>query len=242
MAGFKTHITTSTLVGVGYGAAGYALGLEPLHSCMLAGGLCGVAGMLPDLDSDSGVPARETFAFSAAIVPMMLVHRMQHMGMPRDLIIFSGFLVYIAIRFGLSVIFKRYTVHRGMWHSLPAAAIVGLLTFLTVAGDNTFHRFYMAGAVVVGFLVHLILDEIWSIDWKNGVPRLKKSFGTAMKLWSGSWWGNISAYGKLAFLVVYAIYFDPLVMQHMERRFNVDSMAVQEEIKSTVESVGSKWR
>src|SRR5262245_32810478 len=51
MAGFKTHVTTSSVLGVGYGVAGfYYLGGEHLPSCVLATGLCGVSGMLPDLD------------------------------------------------------------------------------------------------------------------------------------------------------------------------------------------------
>jgi len=55
MAGFKTHITVSTLTGIAYGAWGYHSG-APLETCILAGGLCSVSGMLPDLDSDSGRP------------------------------------------------------------------------------------------------------------------------------------------------------------------------------------------
>jgi hypothetical protein len=195
---------------------------------MLAAGLCGVAGMLPDLDSDSGVPVRETFAFAAAIVPMLLVDRLERMGTPHDLIVFTGFLVYIAIRFGVSQIFKRYTVHRGMWHSLPAAASVGLLTFLLVTGDSTFHRLYLAGAVVLGFLVHLLLDELWSIQWKGGRVRLKSSFGTAIKLWSRSWWANLSTYGKLVLLIVYAVHFDPIVMEQLDQRLGRSPLAAQQ--------------
>ena len=66
MAGFKTHITTSTVLGIGYGAGAHLLYGLPLDTCMLAGGLCSVSGMLPDLDSDSGVPIRESMAFAAA--------------------------------------------------------------------------------------------------------------------------------------------------------------------------------
>ena len=74
MAGFKTHITTSTLLGVGYGAGGYYFGI-PLETCMLGAGLCSVSGMLPDLDSDSGIPLRETSMFAAAIVPILMLDR-----------------------------------------------------------------------------------------------------------------------------------------------------------------------
>ncbi|MCE9545263.1 MAG: hypothetical protein K8T25_07070 [Planctomycetia bacterium] len=72
MAGFRTHIATSTVLGIGYGAVGamYLPRVEgeiPLANCLLAAGLCSVSGMLPDLDSDTGVPIREVMALSAAV-------------------------------------------------------------------------------------------------------------------------------------------------------------------------------
>ncbi len=34
--------------------------------------------------------------------------------------------------------------------------------------------------VTIGYIVHLVLDEIYSVDLKN--RKIKKSFGTALKL------------------------------------------------------------
>ncbi len=201
MAGFKTHITTSTVLGVGYATAGYSLG-APLATSMLAGGLCSVSGMLPDLDSDSGIPVRESVAFLAAIVPMLMVERLQRMELPMEAIVLAGGLIYIAIRFGLAAIFKHYTVHRGMWHSIPAAIIASALALLLCTGDDYRLRVFDAGAVFLGFMSHLVLDEIWSIEMKGGRIRLKKSSGTALKFWGKSLWGNISTYVKLAAVVV----------------------------------------
>src|SRR5512145_1225699 len=73
MAGFRMHVTTSALLGCGYAAGGHAAYGVPLDTALVAGAMCGLAGMLPDLDSDNGVPLRETMAFTAAIVPMLLV-------------------------------------------------------------------------------------------------------------------------------------------------------------------------
>ena len=42
MAGFRTHITFSSLVGVGYAGAGLVVLDMPVPTCLLAGGLCGV--------------------------------------------------------------------------------------------------------------------------------------------------------------------------------------------------------
>ena len=35
-----------------------------------------------------------------------------------------GAVIYVAIRFGLAAVLHRMTVHRGMFHSLPTAAIL----------------------------------------------------------------------------------------------------------------------
>jgi hypothetical protein len=122
-------------------------------------------------------------------------------------------LVYVAIRYGVAELFKRYTVHRGMWHSIPAAATVGLLAFLLVSGDDIAIRMYKTLAVVLGFVIHLILDEIWSVDLSHA--RLKKSFGTALKFWnSKSIWSNVSCYAKLAALLILVVG-DPYLMNQL---------------------------
>jgi membrane-bound metal-dependent hydrolase YbcI (DUF457 family) len=164
--------------------------------------------MLPDIDSDSGTPLRESMAFAAAIVPMMLLHRFQRMGMSHELMILAGAATYLLIRFGFSALLKRYTVHRGMFHSLPAAIVFGELAFLLASGEDERLRVYKAGAVVIGYLSHLLLDEIYSFEWRRGRPRLKSSFGTALKLFGRDRWANVSAYAKLVILTA-AILFEP---------------------------------
>ena len=209
MAGFKMHITTSTLLGFGYGGLGLYLDL-PVPTCILATGLCSVSAMLPDVDSDSGIPLRESLAFGAAVVPMLMMERFSHLGWSHESMVLAGAAMYLFVRFGVGKFLKMYTVHRGMFHSLPAAAIAGLLAFLVCQCTDLDVRIYKAAAVVVGFLSHLVLDEIYSIDLKNF--RLKKSFGTALKLYSSSFAANLSTYGKLALLVTMAVN-DPGWMQ-----------------------------
>jgi hypothetical protein len=212
MAGFKTHVTVSSLLGAGYGATAYAFYGAPWPTCALAGGLCGVAGMLPDLDSGPGVPLRESVAFAAAVVPMMLIHRFQAFGMSPETLILAGAAVYLLIRFGLFELLKHYTVHRGMFHSLPAAAIFGEMAFLMAPVEATPLRIFVAGGVVLGYLCHLVVDEIWSIEMYHGRLRLKSSFGTALKLIGHDWWPNISVFAKLAILT-YLVISDPNWMQ-----------------------------
>lgn len=202
-------------MGVGYGATAY-LGFDmPLDKCMVAAGLCSVSGMLPDLDSDSGVPVRETSAFAAAIIPMLMVERFHQLNLSWDSMVLAAMLIYIVVRFGVTEIFKRYTVHRGMWHSLPAAATVTLLAFLICQCPDISVRIFKAAAVCLGFMSHLVLDEIYSVERKGVRIRFKKSFGTALKLWGKGWWPNISTYGKLA-LVIGAVFSDPIAMKYLD--------------------------
>ncbi|MFO0946780.1 MAG: metal-dependent hydrolase [Planctomycetota bacterium] len=200
MAGFKTHIGTSTVVGAAYAFYGNSQLQLPLPACLLAGGLCSVAGMLPDLDSDSGVPVREMVSFSAAVVPMLMMERFETMGIPRETMIVAAGAIYLGVRFGFGAILKRFTVHRGMFHSLPAAAIAGLAVFLMCQTKSLDKRIFVASAVVLGFLTHLILDEIWAVEWHFGRIRFKKSFGTALKFFGQQTGPNTAAYATLALL------------------------------------------
>lgn len=230
MAGFRTHITVSSLLGAGYGAVGATVWGMPLPTSILAGGLCGVSGMLPDLDSDSGVPLRESIAFAAAIVPMMLVDRFEAMGYSHELIVLIGGAVYFSVRFGLAAFLKKFTVHRGMFHSLPAAAIFGLLAFWLCSG-NVDSRYYKSAAVVAGFLSHLLLDEIYSIEWTGGRLRLKKSFGTALKMFSGKLVPDAVTYSVLLF-VGFVVVNDPVWLQ-ASRQPVERQQAKQEPVDST---------
>ena len=209
MADFKTHITTSTALGLGYAVVANRHFDVPLPTCALAGALCSVSGMLPDLDSDSGVPLRESLAFSAALIPAMMLPRFESLGWPNEAIILAGAVIYALVRFGLGTALKKYTVHRGMFHSIPAALIAGEVAFLVCASGDIYIRAYKACAVLVGFFSHLILDEIWSVRVQGGRIGLKSSSGTAMKLWGDSTWANISCYSKLALLGV-LVFNDPI--------------------------------
>ena len=194
-------------MGVGYGGAAYFMYGVPWPTCALASGLCGVSGMLPDIDSDSSTPQRESMAFASAVVPMMLLHRFQHWGLSPESMILAGAAVYLLIRFGAAALLQMYTAHRGMFHSLPAAAVFGELAFLLAAGDDLTLRIFVGAAVTIGYLSHLTLDEIYSVEWSHGF-RLKSSFGTALKFWGQGAWSNISIYAKLTILTA-AILFEP---------------------------------
>jgi hypothetical protein len=224
MAGFKTHITVSTAVGAAYGTTAAVMYHAPWPACALAGGLCSVSGMLPDLDSGPGVPLRESVAFAAAVVPMLLVDRLEQFRLAPETIVLVGGLLYLLIRFGAGKLLARFTVHRGMFHSLPALAIVGELAFLICAHENLWMRAFNSGAVMLGFASHLVLDEIWSIDL--GRLRLKSSFGTAVKLWGDCWWANLAAYANVVILAL-LIFEDPATTKPVAPEKEPEAVAEQ---------------
>jgi hypothetical protein len=214
MAGFKAHITGSTLCGIGYGIAGYTHGI-PWPSCAVAGLAFSVSGMLPDLDSPSGKPAKEILSLSAAVVPALMIPRFQQLGLHHERAVLAIAACYMFIRYMGAAIFRTYTVHRGMWHSIPAAAIAGVLTFILVHGDCLEIRLFKAGGVVLGFMCHLLIDEIWSVGFRYGIPRFKNSFGTALKFFSrGNLWSSVATYGILAATLVFTSC-DPYLMKQL---------------------------
>lgn len=201
MAGFRTHIGFSTLCGVAYGAAAHQLlGHEP-ETALLAAGLTAVGGMLPDLDSNNGVPVREMFGLAAAVVPLLLFKRFVTMGLSHEGVLATLIGSYLFVRYVLAYLFKQLTVHRGMFHSIPAMFITGLVVYLEYESPNRPIRILFALGVMIGFFSHLLLDEIYSVDI-NGI-RLKSSSGTAIKFFSPSIGATTFCWGILGVLLFF---------------------------------------
>lgn len=237
MADFTTHISTSSALGVAYASAGYFMLGMPVPSCLVAGGLCSVSGMLPDIDSDSGVPQRESIGFAAAIVPMLAMERFAQMGLSHEMLAVIGGGAYLFIRFFVGWLIKVYTAHRGMWHSVPAMLIAGLLAFVVASGPTIDVRLFKSCGVILGFFSHLFLDEVWALDFSWGLPRPKKSFGTAIKFWGDSLWGNVLCYSIIGLLAIPAIA-DPAVLE----RFGVHDSPTQHMAQQLMDSLkGTEW-
>jgi membrane-bound metal-dependent hydrolase YbcI (DUF457 family) len=237
MADFKTHISVSTVTGMAYGVWGYQCGAT-IETCILAGGLCSVAGMLPDLDSDSGRPVQEMSSFAAAVIPMLMLDRFTDFGWSHEGMVLAGAAIYVAVRFGVAEVFKRYTVHRGMWHSIPACIVCGLLAFLIVAGQDLAIRAFKAGAVSLGFFSHLLIDELWSLKLRSGRLNVKRSFGTALKFFGKDSWANASVYAKLTVLTLLAVG-DPMLMNHFGYEVHFGPHTAQQVLDKALEVAGA---
>lgn len=204
MAGFRMHITVSGAVGVVYGGfAVQPLGF-PTETGILAAGLTTVGGMLPDLDSDSGVPVREMFGLAAVVMPLLLIPRLVYLDVSREGILATMLFGYVLIRYVVANVFKRFNVHRGMYHSIPAMLIAGLIVYLGYHSPDRNLRILLGIGVMLGFLSHLILDEIYSVDLRGIRIKLKSSAGSALKFFSPSLYATTVCYAILGGLLYLA--------------------------------------
>src|SRR3954447_19677788 len=195
MGSYRQHIAFAGVLGVVYAWAGFFLaGIHWLYGSVAAL-LTTLSGLLPDLDSDSGVEMKGltgilgVLGAGAACQEPGAVPVWQELGrVPPppafELHLWSVVVAYIAVRHGLRRFLGRLTVHRGISHSLPTCAVWGSLAYLYYPSDQHLVRLLMAVAVMTGFFSHLLLDEICSVDLQGA--RVNKAFGTAMKFWSGS--------------------------------------------------------
>jgi hypothetical protein len=94
--------------------------------------------------------------------------------------------VYSIMKWLIRPLFEKVTVQRGSGHSLLFLILCGLLTAQLTwifndeyATKSAILALLSGGFVFFGGLIHLILDEIYSVDLSN--VRIKHSFGTALK-------------------------------------------------------------
>jgi hypothetical protein len=164
-----------------------------------------IGSFLPDLDSDSSVP----FNMLMSILTLMAVGLSFYLTLvlqPEDVLVRFGVPLLAGgfVWFILGWLLKRLTVHRGMFHSLPAVVIVGLLAYLLVHSllALDFAALVLGGAVALGYLAHLVLDEFHAgVNIDGSLFSAKRSLGTALKLHSTSRIATVFTYGLLAVLL-----------------------------------------
>lgn len=175
-----------------------------------------LGGLLPDVDSDNSVPIRIAFLLCSVWAGFFAAFQLcKHIPVSEALML--GVAVFVAIRFGVFYLFTECTVHRGVWHSLPAAALAGLAT--TNMGvwlfDVRVTTAWTQGLfVATGYVVHLVLDELFAVNMLG--MQVKRSFGSATKLFSfAAPWPSVMLYAVLLGALMMAPSIRPLV--HMCR-------------------------
>ncbi len=181
MANFTTHIVVGTIVSGSLATltlAADVIAPENLVAVTMAGALGSV---LPDIDLKESRPSRALFAGLAIFLSFaVLFHFAPRLSIAEMWLLWVGTLLFV--RYGLHTLFHRYAVHRGIWHSILAGIVCAFATaivFYYAFGRPDGVAWLAGGFLFVGFLTHLILDEIYSVDVMG--THIKKSFGTALK-------------------------------------------------------------
>lgn len=182
MANFTTHIAAGTVVSGALATLTLAADVVSPEN-VIAVTLAGVLGsVLPDIDLKESRPSRAMFAGLAVFLSFaVLFTHVARYSIAELWILWLGTLVFV--RYGMQQVFHRLAVHRGTWHSILAALFCSVAT--AVAYWYIFDKpdgvaWLAAGFMMAGYLVHLTLDEIYSVDVLD--TRVKASFGTALKL------------------------------------------------------------
>lgn len=183
MADFRTHLTGSVISGAGFSFAGLFTNALTVTQAGAIFTIGVVAGLLPDLDSDTGKPLALLFQILSIIIPSIFFFTAaKRGGSSLEFIICYFVLAYLIINYIVCSVIKKLTVHRGMIHSVPFAVLCGGLGYLLFEKSGREVALVSGSAVLSGCLLHLILDELNSFKFKYGfVPILKNSSGSSFK-------------------------------------------------------------
>ncbi len=191
MANFNTHLAVAA-VGSGLCATVAMAGHAAPHHYLLTLTLAGaIGGILPDIDLEKAVPSRILFSALGVIAAFIALFSFKAQYSIAELWI-VWLAAYLLVRYGVHAAFFERTRHRGIFHSLLAGAFFMVLTaviFDRVFGEAPALAWLTGLFVLIGFIIHLVLDEIYSVDIEGAT--IKKSFGTAIKPFDfHSWRGS----------------------------------------------------
>lgn len=195
MANFKAHVSIAAAVSSGVAGFSAKLGIIDAVDAPWLAFLGVIGGMLPDIDADNSSPVRLLFNGLALLAVSAVLFAVKD-GYTQSQLGFIATAVFLLVRYGVFALFNRLTSHRGVFHSLMAAVFFAfLMTCISFyfLGWDILHAWLNGVFIAIGFIVHLLLDELYSVDLSNA--RMKKSFGTAFKLAS---YKNIPASALMA--------------------------------------------
>ncbi|MBF0214534.1 MAG: metal-dependent hydrolase [Magnetococcales bacterium] len=202
MAGFHVHVTVAAAVG-GVGVISLMVaGQADLQTGWIGFVAATIGGVLPDVDAEDSWPLDLAFTFFALLGSFLVMFSQVAVYSIAELTVL-WLVTYLFIRLAVLELFVRFTVHRGIFHSLPAGVFfAGATAALLLRLFHLSERLAWLAAVfmLLGYLVHLLLDELYSLKLleEGGISA---SFGTAFKLRSQDGWATSAMY--LAVFLVY---------------------------------------
>lgn len=214
MANFNTHLNGAFAVSGVMALTVYKAGLIDDSGFLLCMALGTMGGLLPDLDSDNSTPIKLGFNMASFVFAFGLVMHWRN-----DLSLLALIALWLAgygfMRYIVFHLFTSITVHRGIIHSVPYMAVLGLgmvsLSYY-VLGNALIASWFFGLFLFGGAMVHLALDELYSVNLMG--MKMKRSSGTAMKFYQhkDKWW-----YLLLYVLIALLVYFAPPVTEFWQQ-------------------------
>lgn len=183
MANFNTHFVVAGVASAVVSGTLLSMQVISPTQSVMAFAIGTFGGLLPDIDSNNSKAIGVGFTILSLLITILLVFLTSSSYSLVEMLVMSG-IVFFTLRIGVIDIFRKISKHRGMFHSIPVALIWGLLTTILM------YQFFVLNSLIswvygfmmsFGYIVHLVLDELYSVDLGN--KRMKKSSGTAFKFY-----------------------------------------------------------
>jgi hypothetical protein len=181
MANFNTHFTVAAAASAVVSATLLSMEVVSPEQAVIAFGLGTLGGLLPDVDSAHSTSIKVGFNVLSLLMTIMLIFAKSSTYSLIEMFI-ASVIVFMGIRYAFLELFRKISKHRGMFHTVPVALIWGIV--IAILGQwffelNSLVAWVYGFMITWGYLVHLILDETYSVDLGN--RRMKRSSGTAFK-------------------------------------------------------------
>jgi membrane-bound metal-dependent hydrolase YbcI (DUF457 family) len=201
MATSQSHFSLSLIVAAVYSIAALLLFHFKPELVLLAAVLVVVAGMLPNIDQGGSNQAKETASLLAAVAPLFCLEFFPSIaqgGIARIALVVV--LCYLLTRLLVVRSLKKYTTHRGMVHSIPAAIIAAEVTYLMFWDLQREGKIFLALAAFSGFMTHLVLDAYGNLDLMKSATGQKEKKPAVLKVLGDTGKGNFVAYATMLVL------------------------------------------
>lgn len=183
MASFAQHVNVAVVATGLCVVPLYSAGLVDISQAMVLLFFGIIGGVLPDIDLQHSKPVKIASSVLSIFIPLVaILTLLESLSIIRMLV--TWFLAAAVLHFLIFDVLVRFTVHRGVIHSVPMGIVFGQLLsigFFYFLGYSELFSLLCGCFLFLGFMVHLILDELVSLN-AFGMT-FKRSLGTALKLY-----------------------------------------------------------
>ena len=202
MGNFVHHLSGGIAIGAACGAVAYYQFHTPVTDAAAFAIIACVGSLLPDVDSPHSKPNDMAFGLASVLAPVFTLQSVGIWKFTSSQIILIALFLYGFVRYGLRTLMRQFSVHRGMFHSIPAAIVWGALVYQAFRLSPQLIKNVAAASALLGFITHLVIDEMFSLVSFDGTQLApKKSFGTALKFASSSLLATTTTYALMAVLL-----------------------------------------